>query len=170
MATVFDIAARIRERLGPVDNFRLNKLVYYVQAWSLVFREQPAFNERIEAWKDGPVARVLWTDMRYSDARRLNTATPLLPEEAEVVDRVLMHFGQMTAPELIRLTHKEDPWRMARGGIPDHEHSTNEITAESIRKYYEPRWRQALADNAAAAAPPAFAGSIDELEQLLGDD
>ena len=61
-ADVFSVARYVRQRLGQVDPRKLQKLVYYAQAWSLVWRQRPAFGERIEAWVDGPVSPDLWTD------------------------------------------------------------------------------------------------------------
>ena len=41
-----------------LTNLRLQKLLYYVQAWSLVLRKSADFfQERIEAWVHGPVVR-----------------------------------------------------------------------------------------------------------------
>lgn len=49
-----DVAAAILERTGPLDTFKLQKLVYYAQAWHLVWDNEPLFEEPIEA---GPEAR-----------------------------------------------------------------------------------------------------------------
>jgi uncharacterized phage-associated protein len=40
MASVHDVAAFIIEKLGPISAMKLEKLVYYAQAWSLV-RDEP---------------------------------------------------------------------------------------------------------------------------------
>lgn len=50
MATVFDVAAYILEKKGEMTAWKLQKLVYYSQAWSLVWDQRPLFAERIEAW------------------------------------------------------------------------------------------------------------------------
>ena len=66
MATVGDVARYILERLAPdrfgdrVTAWKLQKLVYYAQAWSLVWDEVPLFPERIEAWANGPVCPTLY--------------------------------------------------------------------------------------------------------------
>lgn len=38
MATVEDVAAAIISRVGPVDQMRLNKPLYYAQGWSVMWR------------------------------------------------------------------------------------------------------------------------------------
>ena len=39
---------------------KLQKLVYYCQAWSLVWDDMPLFESRIEAWANGPVVLDLY--------------------------------------------------------------------------------------------------------------
>jgi hypothetical protein len=58
-ATVFDVAAYILEKKGEMSAWRLQKLVYYSQAWSLVWDERPLFDEPIQAWANGPVCLAL---------------------------------------------------------------------------------------------------------------
>jgi len=170
MATVFDIAAHIRARVGGIGQMKLNKLAYYVQAWSLVWREQPAFSERIEAWKDGPVVRALWVDQQHHASLQLQGATPLPPDLAAHVDRVLVAYGHLSPEQLSRLTHNEDPWRLARDGVPKGVASEAEITHDAMTKFYGHRWIEAERDNAAATGDPAFVGSVDDFEKFLSAD
>jgi uncharacterized phage-associated protein len=60
MADVFDVAGYILQQKGQVTTWKLQKLVYYSQAWSLVWDERPLFQERIEAWANGPVCPDLY--------------------------------------------------------------------------------------------------------------
>ncbi len=50
MANVHDVSAYILKHWGPMTAMKLQKLVYYSQAWGLVWDEEPLFPERIEAW------------------------------------------------------------------------------------------------------------------------
>lgn len=53
---VNNVARYILERQeGRVSTMKLQKLVYYAQAWNLVWDEKPLFNSRIEAWANGPI-------------------------------------------------------------------------------------------------------------------
>jgi uncharacterized phage-associated protein len=65
MADVFDAAAYILKVCGdcdelPVTTWKLQKLVYYSQAWSLVWDDEPLFPEEIQAWANGPVCPALY--------------------------------------------------------------------------------------------------------------
>lgn len=168
MATVFDFAAQIRARLGSVDAFRLNKLVYYVQVWSLAWRGRPAFDERIEAWKHGPVAKDLWVDITHHASRQIKNASPLSTDDFDLVERVLIHYGQMSSNALIDLTHAEEPWKKARGSLPKSAPSSEEIPVAAMRDYYTSAWMEAQEDSAQIDAPPAFSGTVEEFEQFLG--
>jgi uncharacterized phage-associated protein len=62
MADVFDVAQFILEECGEVSAMKLQKLVYYSQAWHAVWTDKELFENRIEAWKDGPVCPDLWRE------------------------------------------------------------------------------------------------------------
>ena len=60
MAKVKDVAQYILEKQGDMTTIKLQKLVYYCQAWALVWTEAPLFEEKIEAWANGPVTPELF--------------------------------------------------------------------------------------------------------------
>ena len=60
MASVLDVANYILERRGPMSTWKLQKLAYYSQAWSLVWDDDVLFPEEIEGWANGPVVRELY--------------------------------------------------------------------------------------------------------------
>jgi len=60
LPSVFDVAKYILEKQGPMSIGKLHKLLYYCQAWSLVWDEKPIFDSRIEAWISGPVVREIY--------------------------------------------------------------------------------------------------------------
>src|SRR6266446_3445682 len=47
-----------------VTNLKLQKLLYYAQAWKLALHGKPLFNDRIEAWVHGPVVPVVFREYR----------------------------------------------------------------------------------------------------------
>ena len=47
----------------PLTNLRLQKLLYYAQAWSLVVRESELFSDEVEAWRYGPVVPSVYQKM-----------------------------------------------------------------------------------------------------------
>ena len=49
MASVLDVAAYILKRVGPITATKLQKLVYYSQAWHLVWEDEPLFGAALES-------------------------------------------------------------------------------------------------------------------------
>jgi len=139
MADVFDVAKYILEKQGSMTTMKLQKLVYYSQAWSIVWDEKPLFAEEIQAWASGPVVRELYNEhkgeFQISVLDKGNTDN-LESEEKETIDAVLQAYGNKPAQWLSDLTHMEKPWNEAREGIPIGQNCENEITPASLAEYY----------------------------------
>ena len=116
---VFDVAAYILERMGTMTTMKFQKLVYYSQAWSLVWDEKRLFEEDIEAWANGPVVRNLFDyhrGMYQISSMPIGNPRLLDQEQQDTVDAVLEYYGNQSAQWLIDLTHMEDPWIQTREG------------------------------------------------------
>jgi len=140
MADVYDVAQYILEKLGPMTAWKLQKLVYYSQAWSLVWDERPLFPERIEAWANGPVAPALYNRHRGQFIVRkidIVMSKQIDRDGEETIDAVLNYYGDKQSQWLSDLTHAEAPWRDARGDLPSGAPCNNEITHEAMAAYYE---------------------------------
>ena len=138
MATVHDVAAYILKKSGPMTAMKLEKLVYYCQAWSLVWDENPLFREKIEAWANGPVAPALYKKHRgdYKVSKWDGNCSALSATQKETINAVLKFYGGKTSQWLSDLTHQETPWREARKGTPPGEPSSAEITHAAMAEYY----------------------------------
>src|SRR3990172_2564950 len=118
-----DVAAAVIERHPGLDQMQLHKLLYFVQAASLAWFEEPAFAERIEAWQYGPVVRRvagLYMDFDTDPipAPVRGRADRLDKRLSWVVDRVVAEFGHQSGVALARLTKVDHgPWQIARGDL-----------------------------------------------------
>jgi uncharacterized phage-associated protein len=139
MATANDIAAYIIQKHGPISAMKFQKLLYYSQAWALVWDEKPLFQERIEAWINGPVIPDIYElhkgqfqieNWPLGDPQKLNA------EQIETVDAVFDFYGDKTAQWLSDLTHREKPWQEARKGLDCNERGNREITKAALHEYY----------------------------------
>ncbi|QAY59457.1 DUF4065 domain-containing protein [Microbacterium protaetiae] len=143
MADVRDVAEYILRGAGSMTAMKLQKLVYYSQAWHLVWEERPLFDNVIEAWANGPVVKRLYAYHRGRFTVAAGDITPepkiLSEDEKTTVDSVLKFYGSHSAMELSQLTHAEDPWRNARGGLPAGARCETEITKAAMAEYYG-RW------------------------------
>lgn len=114
------IICKMNEKGQRINHLKLQKLLYYVQAWHLVYTNEPLIDEDFEAWLHGPVLRSVWDyykrfsimfddlpcDERYD--------IELTEEQKEIIDDVLDEYGEKTGYYLECLTHVEEPWKEAR--------------------------------------------------------
>lgn len=140
MATIFDVAKYVLEKQGRLSTMKLQKLCYYCQAWSLVWDDEPLFNEEFRAWANGPVCRELFTATQgrfsVSAEDEDGSSANLSKNQKDTIDKVLEHYAPHDAQWLSRLTHMEDPWKQARNGFPDGVSSDSIISKESMAIYY----------------------------------
>jgi uncharacterized phage-associated protein len=136
MATASEVAKYVIKSL-PVDNLKLQKLLYYSQAVHLVLHEkQPLFNEEIEAWDYGPVVPPVYHEYKpygFDVIPPAEEESALNFEEIRAVDMALSCFGVLSGPALLNQSHYETPWKNAyRPGRP-----SGIITIESIYEYFK---------------------------------
>ncbi len=123
-----------------MTHLRLQKLVYYAQAWHLVLARTPLIAEDFEAWAHGPVAPSLYRDYRdcgwQSIPRPNRPIAAISPWTQEILGRVWDVYGRYSATGLEALTHHERPWLEARRGCIPHEPCQATITKVAIREFY----------------------------------
>jgi uncharacterized phage-associated protein len=139
MVSVHDVAKYVLEKHGEMPAVKLQKLVYYSQAWHLVWTDGPLFEARIEAWANGPVSPELYAGHRgfYSVSKwRKGDVEKLSRTERASVDAILKHYGNKTAFWLSELSHREAPWLDARQGLAAGERGNHEITKAAMAEYY----------------------------------
>ncbi|EFA69826.1 hypothetical protein CEP10_09870 [Cylindrospermopsis raciborskii S07] len=148
MLTCFDVARYFihlaNETGSYISNLKLQKLVYYAQAWHLALYDTALFEEEFEAWVHGPVIPVLYQQYKGFGWRPIQQEVeePNLPENIRsFLDEVVEVYFQCDAYELERMTHQETPWieSRARGSLPMDAPCNEIITKESIREYYKVR-------------------------------
>jgi uncharacterized phage-associated protein len=115
--------------IKDVTPMKLQKLVFYAHAWSLVMSNKPLVNEKVFAWPYGPVIESIYhefkgygstnisnpgTELDFDDAPnaliRAKYVTPSIPESDELtlslIDSVLDAYGDQSAIALSNLTHR----------------------------------------------------------------
>ena len=140
MASAVQVAALILEKSGPMTAMKLQKLVYYCQAWSLVWDATPLFSDRIEAWANGPVVPQLYRQHRgkfeVGKGDIQGDVDCIVGKELATVQAVLNYYGNRDPFWLSQLTHAEAPWRDARKGLQPGERGSSEITLAAMSEYY----------------------------------
>lgn len=115
------------QRNLKLTNLALQKLLYFVHGWFYSIYEQPLIKNKFEAWKYGPVQRVIYDQFKGFKERAIqgvratyidpSTGEPVYrepkidPEHAAVINGVLEKYQRYTAGQLVEESHVEDgPW------------------------------------------------------------
>ena len=140
MANVFDVAEYILKTCGAMSAMKLQKLVYYSQAWSLVWDDELIFHETIEAWINGPVVPALYLKHKGIFKVLPNTLggnpNALTTTQKDTVKAVCEGYASLNAQQLSDLTHSEAPFINARKGLAPNERGHNVISLADISEYY----------------------------------
>lgn len=135
-----------------ISNLKLQKILYFIQAFFLISTPEQCFEERIEAWDLGPVVPEAYREYRQYGSADIPTVSYRLDinednywdseavaydddiisvEDKKRIGEVIDKFADYSATDLVTLTHAQKPWKNAyRRGC------NNEITVEAIKEYF----------------------------------
>ena len=143
MTTAADVARYFiclgHQRGTPINNAQLQRLLYYVQAWHLAERDRPLFPDKFQAWIYGPaIPHVYWMyDAHGWQPIPCPEKIPALSEcDTAFIRAIADDYIALDEWQLQDLACSEAPWLNARGGIPDVDPSTTEISEDDMRTFY----------------------------------
>lgn len=133
MADVLDVAKYILNKVGKTSAWKLHKLCYYSQAWSLAWTDKPIFKDDFAAHKNGTLCLKLFN--KHSNAFVIDSAQfpygfpeRLTADERETINIVLRDYGDIEPYALQELICSEEPWKQtAQGSV---------IEKEIMKKFY----------------------------------
>jgi uncharacterized phage-associated protein len=137
------------ELLSPLS---IQKMLYFAQGWHLAIREEPLFFEEIRAWRHGPVVKDVYTRFRRYGERSIDASAMLSQPNAilstptrALIDEVWAMYGHYSAPSLVGLTHRDGPWKDARGDLAKDADSDLPISEDSMFTWFKREYQAALA-------------------------
>ena len=120
-----------------MTNLKLNKLLYFAQAWSLARRGKPLFSEDIQAWDLGPVTPTVYREFRKYGKERIPAVVGnydcgmFSAEELDLLVDIAREYGKYSAPTLVDMSHVEGgPWKETRQA------NKQVIPKEKMRQYF----------------------------------
>ncbi|MDR0841233.1 MAG: DUF4065 domain-containing protein [Christensenellaceae bacterium] len=154
VANFFIVATKLNEDEDSITNLRLNKLLYFAQAWYVALKDRPLFSEPIEAWTFGPVVRSIYN--KYSDLVKSPIAnadvdfnlSELSEEELDVLFAVMAEYGQYSTSKLVDMSHE-------KGGAWEKvyvENMKNVIPIETIQQDFVGKSLRTFEDSTSAAS------------------
>ncbi|WP_284928633.1 Panacea domain-containing protein [Candidatus Phytoplasma sp. AldY-WA1] len=148
---IFDIANYLIEKAHQenqeINNTRLQKLLYYAQAYYLVNNnKQPLFEEPIEAWDYGPVIPDLYFEFRkfvFNKIVKSSKATnnQLSIKQKETLNFVLYKYKNKSTNELSKQIHEEDPWQ---DRFENFDFTLNRITNDDLYNYFYKKMKKII--------------------------
>lgn len=144
--SVFDVAQWFLDK-EDISPKRLQKLVYYVQAWSYALFDKPFIFEDdqpavFEAWQHGPVNPTLYHEYSGYGWHKIhldNADVKIFTNmDLDLLESVWETYGDYSPNEIENLTHQEDPWKNARkrDNVSEGEYSKEIISSNDMREYY----------------------------------
>lgn len=140
----------ILKHYGPMSHLKLQKLLYYCDAYCLAYFGEELITDEFEAWVHGPVSRkvfnelkgqaVLYTDVAYSETAGMDVDMEfekLTTAQKELITDVLKQLSPWTGLELERATHSERPWQLARLGYDAAQPCHEIISKAEVAKFYK---------------------------------
>lgn len=133
------IIERCKETNRQISNLKLQKILYFVQAEFLVAKNEPCFEEPIEAWDFGPVVPSVYYEYRMFGGAEIprigssNVKGIISPSDRKILNGIIDACSEYSASALVEITHNQTPWKMA------HEFGSynSVITPESIKDYFK---------------------------------
>lgn len=133
-------------------NLKLQKLLYYLQAWSLGINKERFLKSTFEAWVHGPVCKELYDRFKetkslysfitLSDMLDTSPKTKIVAGDVEFINFILENYAGFSGAELEAMTHKEEPWIEARKGLAPMERGNRVISEASMSAFYGKKWEQ----------------------------
>lgn len=140
MYDVLDVSRYIitycNEKGYPISNLKLQKLLYFVQAYFLVTKNEPCFPDEIEAWPWGPVVRKAYFEFNSYGANNIflffnDSQMNIMPDDHIRINDVLLKLANLPAYTLVEITHSQEPWKKVYN-----QYCNNIIEKESIKQYF----------------------------------
>lgn len=142
----------ILKHYGPMSHLKLQKLLFYCDAYHLAYFDQELIEDCFEAWVHGPVSRkvydslkdksMLYADLSYSNPLGEDESVDkefgkLTQDQQTLIISVLADLSTWTGLELERATHNERPWLEARIGYAEADKCHEIISKETTKTFYK---------------------------------
>ena len=135
-----------------ISNLKLQKILYFIQAYFLIKTSNQCFRERIEAWDFGPVVPEAYKEYKQFGSGDIPSVLQIVNfdenniwdseikryyddvisnADKKLIEAVVDKYSDYSATDLVAITHRQAPWKNAykRG-------QNNEITVTALKEYF----------------------------------
>ena len=117
-----------------MTHMKLQKLLYYAQAYVIGMTGIPLFSNEIQAWQHGPVVPDVYSKYsKYGHKTIAEFEDVDIPEEySGLIEMLMSDKGSYSASTLREMTHEEPVWQNA------YLNSSREINLATVSDYFTP--------------------------------
>lgn len=126
------------EKGYAINNIKLQKILYFIQAGFLVRYDRPCFRDDIEAWNFGPVVPIVYYAYLPYGGKNIsyyrnqsNKATKIADEHRTLIGQVVDACQKYTNFQLIDITCHQKPYTEVYNS-----YSTTAIKLDTLKKYF----------------------------------
>ena len=116
-----------------VSKLKLLSLLYFIQAYALIEKDEPMFFNDIEAWECGPIvpevfrcSKFLWSGIVHENYYK--DVDSITYGDKELIDAVFDEFQNYSITEMVELSMNQAPWRNTL--------KNKAISLDSIKEYF----------------------------------
>lgn len=154
----FIIIAYLNEKGDPVTNKKLQKLLYFTNAWHLAYFDYSLIkDEESQAWRFGPVYTTSYHKFKAAKFEPINlkkhykkfkdspkelynyffSENKINNDQQNLIKTILFKYSGFSAYELEVISHNDPPWIQSRKGCGEFENCTNSISNKVISQAYK---------------------------------
>ena len=125
---------------APITHLAMQKLLYFVQCWSMALLGREMFSDDCQAWAHGAVYPKVYPYFKwfkYQPLPRVEETVKWRGKELEILKAVkTYYFDIYSARALEEICHREEPYQKAKKGCPEGEACHAVMDKEDILSYY----------------------------------
>lgn len=132
------------DKLGyEINNLKLNKLLFYIQVYSIHILEKSAFYESIEIWRHGPVVRDVYNNykkyidsfIRKDDKNVILNSISIDSELYELIEKIVRYTLEIDVWDIIDKIQKMPCWNSIYRVSYINELKTKDIFKYSLKDF-----------------------------------
>jgi uncharacterized phage-associated protein len=132
----------------PVDQMKVQKLIYFAHGWYLAIAGKPLLNETVEAWRFGPVIPSLYHCLKFSGNLPISAPIEVHEPDSIIADdpdselqaylsRIWNLYSSFTGIQLSNMTHEEEtPWARIAKEFNNQIPADKDIDDQIIKQYF----------------------------------
>lgn len=141
--SVHDVAAYLVDNSSErLQSMKLQKLAYFSQGWHLAWLNTPLFDEKVYAWRMGPVVRDLFNKHKGSvfiDEWAVAGAdsSKITGPSAQAIDTVIRAYKDYSGFDMGEESHRHKPWIDHYVSVPEHLRGRQEMPVREIKAQFD---------------------------------